>query len=210
MQCMEPPSFDAEWYDDWCTWVLGHGLPRLPATLVDDDAVPVARWVGPRFGAVLLVDWGGHADDKEGQYLSSEIEVFRRVGEDWQPPATGGGGGWFDPPFDRPDVPADYAVLVHYHDGGGPLPGPSEQQPTWRYSSAYGFTGTAAQTVEVEDRDGTLRTPIESPLGVFIVVADATQRAVVRVRRRDGKVLLEQRFSPPATRDDSSHEWGND
>ena len=197
MQRMEPPSFDGDWYDNWNSWVLDHGLPRLPPTLGDDDAVPVARWVGPRFGAVLLVDWGGDADDEEGRYLSSEIEVFRRVGDRWEPPASGGGGGWFDPPFVRPDIPADYAMLGHFHDGGGPLQGPSEQHPAWRYSSAYGFTGTAAETVEVEDEDGTMKAPIESPLGVFIVVSDATQRAVVRVRRGDGTILLEQQFSPP-------------
>lgn len=37
------------------------------------------------------------------------------------------------------------------------------------------FTGTAAKAVEVEDGEGTMERPIESPLGVFIVVADATQ-----------------------------------
>ncbi len=57
--------------------------------------------------------------------------------------------------------------------------------------------GAAAGTVEVEDADGTMKTPVESPLGVFIVVADATQEAVVRARRDDGTILLEQQFSPP-------------
>ena len=194
---MQPPSFHLDWYDEWSTWVLDHGLPRLPSTLGHDDAVPVARWVGTRFGAVLFVDWGGDSDDEDGLYLSSEIEVFRRVGDGWEPPSSGGGGGWFDPPFARPDVPPDYAVLGHFHSGGGPLEGPSDDEARWTYSSAYGLTGTAAQTVEVEDEDGTIEAPIESPLGVFIVAADATHRAVVRIRRGDGRILLEQQFSPP-------------
>ena len=172
-------------------------IPPLPPTLRDDDAVPVARWVGPRFGAVLFVQWGGGTEEDGERSLGSEIEVFRRVGDRWEPPLTGGGGCWFDPPFVRPHLRAEHAVLGHFHSGGGPLQGQSERSPTWAYSSAYGFTGTAAKTVEVEDEDGTMEHPIESPLGVFIVVADATRGATVRVHRGDGKILLEQQFSPP-------------
>ena len=35
--------------------VLDHGLPPLPAVLGDGEVVPVARWAGTRFGAVLHV-----------------------------------------------------------------------------------------------------------------------------------------------------------
>ena len=210
MQPVEPPSFDGDWYDEWIPWVLDHGLPPLPPTLGDDDAVPVARWVGAPFGAVLFVQWDGNMDEDGERSLSSEIEVFRRLGDRWEPPSTGGGGGWFDPPFVRPHLPPEYAVLSHFHSGGGPLQGPSEGTPSWTYSSAYGFTGTAAKTVEVEDEEGTIERPIESPLGVFIVVADATQGAIVRVRREDRNILLEEQFSPPTTAPDAwGDDWGN-
>jgi hypothetical protein len=144
---MQPPSFEGDWDDAWCTWVLDHSLPPLP--------------------------------------------------DGWEAASTGGGGGWFDPPFVRPDLPAEYAALGHFHSGGGTAEESAPDTFTWTYASAYGFTGLAAATVEVEDEDGTTAREIESPLGVFIVVADASQRAVARVRTGAGKLLLEQPFSPP-------------
>jgi hypothetical protein len=75
-----PPSFDAEWMSDWSEWVLDHGLPPLPAVLGDDDAVPIARWAGPRFGAVLHVT--RHWEDEDTpDGVDSEVEVFRRTAD---------------------------------------------------------------------------------------------------------------------------------
>ena len=58
--------------------------------------------------------------------------------------------------YTTPAINAEYLVATTT------LPpwGASEQHPAWRYSSAYGFTGIAAETVEVEDEDGTLKAPI--------------------------------------------------
>ena len=103
--------------------------------------------------------------------------------------------GWFDPPLVRPDLDPDYAALVHTHSSGETIQ--PEEGIRWTYSSAYGYTGKAATTVELEDDNGITERQIESPLGVFIVVADGTRRAVLRVRRADGSVLLETDFSPP-------------
>ncbi len=188
---MDPPSSNP-WYEE--VSILENGVPSLPATLGNDDAVPVARWTGPRFRAVLFVEWSKVGNDAE-RYLSSEIYVFQRVEDGWESMNTGGGAGWFDPPFVRPSLDADFAALVHAHSGAEPAD-PTEGL-RWMYTSAYGYAGTAARTVEVEDDDGIVQREIESPLGVFIVVADGTRPAVVRVRRGDGSLLLEEQFSPP-------------
>lgn len=141
---------------------------------------------------------GWRPDDEDGRYLSSELEIFRRVGDRSEPPASGRGAGWRDPAFVRPDVPANYAVLGHFHVGGGPLQGPSEQQPTWRHSSAYGFTGRAAET-RSSSRTGTARRRLQSRVAAWGLHrrsrCDTASR--VRVRRGDGKILLELQFSPP-------------
>ncbi len=131
------------------------------------------------------------------RYLSSEIYVFRRSEHGWESVNTGGGGAWFDPPFVRPGVNADSATVVHFHAAIEPTQ--SAEGVRWTYSSAYGYAETAARTVEVEDDDGLTRREIESPLGVFVVVAAGAGRAVVRVRRGDGSLLLEQELLPPLT-----------
>jgi hypothetical protein len=59
------------------------------------------------------------------------------------------------------------------------------------YSAAVGYAGTDARTVEVEDADGLTTHGLESPLGVFVVVADGTAPATARIRTKDGRVLLE-------------------
>ena len=52
MKPMGQSSLDA-WHEEVST--LEKGIPSLPASLADDEAVAIARWVGPRFGALLFV-----------------------------------------------------------------------------------------------------------------------------------------------------------
>ena len=187
MRAVRPPSFDGEWYEDWCLWVLDHGLPALPRDLGEGDAVPLARWPGAHFGAVLLVDWGGDEDDEEGRYLSSEIEVFKRTTTGWESSTGSGGGGWFSPPFEPPSAPPRSGAFWHFHASGG---------DDWRCCAAIGVAGSDAAWVEVEDSNGAERHQIESPLGVFIVAADGGQRAVARVLDEDGQPLAETVIAP--------------
>jgi hypothetical protein len=183
---VQPRSFAEEWMEGWSLWVLDHGLPDLPATVEVGESVPVARWAGPRFGAVLHVDWSW-SEDHEDDSLSSEIEVFRRGADGWESSSGSGGGGWFDPPLCRPDVPPRYAALGHWHASGG---------DGWGCCAAYGLAGVEAVTVEVIDMDGVTRHPIESPLGVFVVCADRFVEATVRVLDAAESPLSEQGFSP--------------
>src|SRR4051812_10096951 len=91
-----PPSFHEEHISDWGSWVLDHGLPALPSSLGDEDAVPVAMWAGHRFGAVLNVQW--YVDDEDGEKSSdTEVLLFRRSDEGWEEAPGSGGRGWYDP-----------------------------------------------------------------------------------------------------------------
>jgi len=92
---MPPPdSFDEDLMTDWSVWVLDHDLPDLPATVEIGESVPVARWAGPRFGAVLHLQWSW-SDDHDDDYLATEVELFRRDdGGCWEVANGSGGSDW--------------------------------------------------------------------------------------------------------------------
>lgn len=181
-----PPSFDEEWMTEWSEWVLDHELPSLPPAVAFGESVPIARWAGKHFGAVVHVQWMW-SDDHDDDYMATEIEVFRRVGDSSEVSSGGGGGGWFDPPFELPEVPADYVSLHHFHSSG---------DDGWTCCAAYGLVGASAHMIDVVTSEGTESHPVESPLGVFIVAAGGSTEARARVRSRDGRVLMDARFSP--------------
>jgi hypothetical protein len=135
---MPPESFDADLMDDWSVWALDNGLPPLPPTVTTGESVPVARWAGPRFGAVLHVAWSTGVDD-EDDALISEVQVFRRTGSKWQPSTGSGGTGWFDPPFVRPaEVTSARVAVGHLHASGS---------DDWRCCAVDGLVGTVSRRV---------------------------------------------------------------
>jgi hypothetical protein len=165
-------------------WVLDHGLLPLPDTLTDDELVPIARWAGARFGAVLYVSRYWDEEDGEDR-LDSEIEVFRRTGKGWESSNGGGGGGWFDPPFERPGLGPREVIGGHEHGSGG---------PEWSCCSVDGVAGEDAVWVEVVDAAGVERQPIESPFGAFIACSDGDEPATVRILDASEAVLLSWTF----------------
>lgn len=181
---MRPPSFESEWMSDWSEWVLDHGLPRLPDVLNDGEVVPVARWAGSRFGAVLHVSRYWDDDDGEDR-LDSEVEVFRRTDARWEPSNGGGGSGWFDPPFERPGLGPREVFGGHEHCSGG---------PEWSCCAVDGVAGADAMWVEVVDAAGVERQPIESPFGAFIACSDGALAATVRILDADESELLSWTF----------------
>ena len=182
-----PPSFDDAWFDEWCLWVLDNGLVALPDVLLVGESVPVARWSGRRFGAVLQVQW-----DEDSVAPGTEVQTYGRTDTGWEAAAGSGGGGWFDPPLARPAVSATIAEVFHFHASGGGEP------VGWGCCAAYGVAGAAAAWVEVVDADGTSRAAVESSLGVFVVAADRASSALVRILQADGTVMCEVPFSPEA------------
>ncbi len=171
---------------DWGAWVLDDGLPALPTDVAVGESVPVARWCGPRYGAVLFVEWSW-SEDHEDDSLRSEVQIYRRAPDRWEPSNGSGGGGWFDPPLVPPPVPPRAADLWHFHASGG---------DDWRGCAAFGLAGSDAAVIEVSDVDGLTRRPIESPIGALVVCSDATAPAIARVLDRQGQVLTERAFSP--------------
>ena len=167
-------------------WVLDDGLPPLPLELKIGETVPIARWSGQEYGAVLFVSW--YLDDEEGESsVDADVQTYRRFRGVWVPSEGSGGGSWFDEPLKRPDVPDEYAAVGHYHFTHG---------ATGSCCAAYGVAGRGAAFVEVVTPAGSTVAPLDSPVGAFVVAADGERDAVVRVLTADYRVLTEQRFAP--------------
>lgn len=184
---MRPESFDEDLRYEWDEWALEHGLPENSQEPVLGESLPIARWAGPHFGAVLHVAWqGGVADEPDT--LCSEVQVYRRNGASWRASSGGGGTGWFDPPLVRPsDVGPRDVVVVHVHESG---------DGAWRCGSADGIAGVEAAWLELHDAAGVTSRPVESPFGAFIVAWDATEAALLRVLDNDRGCIFERAFSP--------------
>lgn len=179
---MRPPSFDEDRMTEWSKWVLDHGLPDIPEALQVGESVPVAYWAGPRFGAVLHVQWSWseeHTDDD----LISEVQLFDRVPDGWRCYGAQGGTDWFDPPFCRPNMSpreADLGGIFIAHEDGRSC------------CAADGLAGIDAAVVEVVDEQGPIRKRLDSPLGAFIAAFDGANEATICVLDEAGHVLLEQ------------------
>jgi hypothetical protein len=182
---VQPPSFDEDFMEDWSFWVLDNGLPPLPARVEVGESVPVARWVGPRFGAVLHIQWMW-SDDHVDDSLSTETQVFIRRGDSWGVAGGQGGSGWFDPPFVRPARvrPGDVAIGHQFFTSEG----------DWSCCAVDGLVGANAVAIEVEDREGVTRRPIESPFGAVIACSDGSHEATFRVLDAEAHVLGSGRF----------------
>jgi hypothetical protein len=179
-----PQSFDVfEHREAWDLWVLDHGLPDLPSALRVGESVPIARWSGPVYGAVLSVS---RDEDEDGEFVDANVVTYRRTPSGWEAASGEGGGSWYDDALVRPDLPPRLAAVPHFHHSSG----------EWSCAAAYGVAGVEAATVEVQVGGTVTTARMESPVGAFVVAADGTAPAVVRVRDTKGELLAEERFSP--------------
>jgi hypothetical protein len=181
-----PPSFDEEY--DWNQWVLDNGLPDAPAVLEVGQVVPVARWAGPRFGAVLSVWWNvpGDVDDEDEQpFIDSEVEIYRRGDQGWEAAGGSGGSSWIDPPFQRPIIEAKHAEVWFEQTAGG---------GEWLSSALAGVAGRDVAAVEVRNSDGATARNIESPFGAFVVAVDARAPATILFKTVTGETAVTERF----------------
>jgi hypothetical protein len=188
----------------WTVRVLEDGLPPLPARLERGQTVPIARWRGERYGAVLFVRvW------KDGT-LDSDCAVTRRAADgSWEEPGAWGGGGWIDDPLVRPRTGWDGDPVVWLGMSGigseeevipSDAPGfsitdvvaPRDDAAPWTGLDARALLGAAAKQVaaiEVEHEGRTWTVAIESPCGAFIVGLEAPGPATLRVLGHDGRLL---------------------
>jgi hypothetical protein len=182
----KPASYDEDLMTDWSLCVLDHGLPDMPAAVAVGESVPVARWAGPRLGAVLHLQWSW-SHDHENDYLATQIEVFRRTADaSWDVANIIGGSDWPpDWPLRRRNVTPDYAYF------SGQL---CFREGSWCSCVFDGTVGVNAVYLEVLDVDGTTRFPIDSPLRVVLAAVDGNKPARIRVLTSDGQVLATRDF----------------
>lgn len=176
----ERGSFDEEYTTDWSKWVLDNGLVALPGTVRIGESVPVARWAGPRCGAVLHVQrsWSyEHGND----FLVSEVQLLDRVPGGWRVYGSQSGTDWFDPPLARPRLAPEFVGFS----------GAATAREDGRSCRAVdGIADVAAALIEVIDDQGALlQEPLDSSLGVFVVAVDGCSDAVVRIKDQTGRVL---------------------
>lgn len=183
-----PSSWDESLMTEWSLWSLQHGLPVLPSGVEKGESVPIARWVGPKLGAVMHVQWSWSDDEPEDDEIDNEIELFwRRSDGSWEPSLGSGGSNWHLPPFERP---AGMNETDAYFGGEVGTGGDG-----WYGCGIDGIAGAAAATVEVENEiDGLVTMPLESPFGAFVVATAARSSATIRVREADGSVMAELEF----------------
>lgn len=184
MESPEPaPSFDEDSMQDLGLWTLAHGLPDPPEGIGRSMTVPVARWGGPAYGAVLHVQWYWDPDDPDDdEYPQSEVQTYLRDGEGWEESAATGGSGWFDPAFARPAQLGSREVWFLGAQW-------SSSFGSWACCAVYGVAGSDAAWVEVDDADGRTRLPVESPMGAFVAATDGRREAKISVLDAAGEVL---------------------
>lgn len=183
-----PTSVEGPWLYYWGDWVLANGLPDLPASLGEDEAVPVAYWRGERWAAVLELRHRCALVGFEPEGLDTDVQGYRWSGRDWEAAGATGGGSWSDDlHIQAPDLqPDEVTCLGHGWHGG----------PEWVVGDAYGVAGSEAGSVEVEQEGRVLSRPIASPLRAWVVAFDGRLPAVVRVRSH--RAVLFQDVGEPA------------
>jgi hypothetical protein len=171
---MPPASFDEELMDDWSLWVLDHGLPQLPDRVRIGESVPVAFWAGPRVGAVVHIL--ATADDPqvgEPDRFDTEVTCFRRIDDRWEAANARGGTDW--PPGASL---AGIQVAREFVGFGGEMTA-SGDGPTC--TAIDGVVGDDAQWIEVSDITGTVRRPVEAPIGVVVVAVSDLRPVAIRI-----------------------------
>ena len=173
--------------------MLARGLPKLPSRLRQGDPLPIARWTGPEFGAVLLI-----TDCEHDPYCPPE-EPYIVMGRDCRRTVTGGEGArvssgtdWEGGVLPLLDVLSGQSQLdseVAYSTG--PAARPHTEGPAWQSHRIVGEVGPDAVWVEVEQVGLTVRHPVEAPAGLIVVAIDATAPADVRVLDERGDPLTD-------------------
>ena len=181
-------SEDDDWpFEELGPAVLDGALPDLPDVLPVHGQAVLTRWVGPRWGAVLRVrHWG--PEEGEGSYLELDAQLFRKLPTGWDE-WGGGGTNWHsdDPGLGPPDLRPEQVELVMSGASIG-----DGRHATY----AIGVAGTAARWLEVVDREGTVRRPLETRLGHFVVVWTGDAAATLRVLDDRERVLAEFEEAP--------------
>lgn len=190
---MDEPTdpFDEDCADEVCLRALEDGLPDPPEVIIKGQCVPVARWAGPLFGAVLRVEWFWNPERPEDDRLDSIVQPFRRTAAGWDQSGGDGGSGRFEPPFQRPSIEPEAVSLWGTHVSG-------DQE--WMCAAPYGVVGSGISTAELHSGDQVISRPIESKVGALVLAFDATLPADLKMISLDGAVIRSFKYDPKVFR----------
>ncbi len=183
----KPSSFDEELASEWNAWVLDNSLPTPPRGLSRGQSVPVARYAGSPFGAVMHLQWSWDEEEPDEDYVATEVYLFRRSPDGWEEASGSGGSNWHDDenPFRRADIADDRAWLGGETGAGG---------EGWYACAIDGMTGIVGVAVAVTDSDGRRVTAIDNSLGICLAAVDGTTSATVEVLANDGRAIASYRY----------------
>jgi hypothetical protein len=173
-------DYTIDGYDDPGPRILDRGLLPLPKSLAHGFGFAVARWVNGDFGVVLVVDRqeGRHPDEEYGYDLHGYV---RRDGE-WESTNGSGGGGWWNPPFERRLTMGRFDVeYAHRFEDNDP--------DYERIRIADGVAGEGVTAIELHHNDTVARMPIESAIGVWVVGVLGDGPASWKLRDDDERIV---------------------
>jgi hypothetical protein len=182
-----PRTFAEDEAGSWNLWVVDHELPAPPKNLEKGDSVPVARWAGPNFGAVLRVEWSWGHDDLDEDHLISVVQVMKRKSRGWEESPGDGGGGWFDPPLRRPAIGRHDVRVGGLHMSGG---------ENWMCTALWGLVGSDVSTVDLIAEDRVISRAVDSAIGAVVVVFDSTVPAAIHLSSSDGALVKALSYNP--------------
>ena len=167
--------------------VLEAGLPALPARVTAGRPQPVAVWVGPRFGAVTVVEDCDHDPYcAEDEHYVVMTYAYQREPDGWQLPQGSGGTDW---PGGTSTNASLKARQVSF-DGGR-----SGSSPGWVCSMVTGFAGLDARWVQLNEGPETTRREIAAS-GAFVVVLNGEGPATVTILDRYEQVIATHDYRP--------------
>jgi hypothetical protein len=162
--------------------VLEEGLPALPDRMTAGHPMPVAVWVGSRYGAVMYLDDCPHDPGcPDGEHYLAMTYAYRRGPGGWELPAGGGGTDW--PGGTSSSTRGSLANDAVIISGGR-----SGSSQAWMCREVSGFTGAAARWVELTDGPLTVRQPIPDS-GAFVVALGEHGPATVRILDSDDTLI---------------------
>ena len=151
-------------------------------------SVPVARWSGAGIGAVLSIEWMYDDDPDDPDYICTEVRPFLPSDAGWESTGASGGGGWFDPPFDRPTMGAATLQTCGIH---------IERSDDVTIAAVWGVAGALVEVVEVVHRGTAIRRNVESPFGAVVAAVRGDGPAELVAYLADGTEVGRSAFGVP-------------
>jgi hypothetical protein len=132
------------------------------------------------FGAVLRVEWSWGGDPPMEDHLVSVVQVMKRTPSGWDVSPGDGGGGWFDPPLQRPSLGRHHVQIGGLHMSG---------TEDWMRTAVWGLVGSDISTVDLLAKDLVISRTVESAMGAIVVAFDSAVPAAIHLSASDGTLV---------------------